>query len=94
LAGLVAHAIRQEAALTDAEGLPAGRATLTFWRDLLLFHTRRLLPGLIGPAGAQEEEARTFAECLVRDVYLEDQDAIAHHSCDPLTCAHEAHAHG
>jgi hypothetical protein len=92
LAGLVTHAMRQEAALTNGGGLPTGRATLTFWRDLLLYHTRCLLPGLIGPAG--EQEARVFAECLVREVYREDQEAIAHHGCDPLTCTHEVHAHG
>jgi hypothetical protein len=92
LAGLVADAIRQEATLTDADGLPAIRATLTFWRDLLLLHTRRLLPDLISPAG--DQEAHAFAERLVREVYREDQDAIAHHGCDPLTCTHEAHAHG
>jgi len=95
LAGLVAHALRQEVAL-DATDEDDGRvpetvsAALRFRRDLLLHHTRRLLPALDG--NTKEHDYRRFAEWLVGDVYLQDLEAVADHGCDPLTCAHSAHA--
>jgi len=62
---------------------------LRFWRDLLLHHTRRFLPVLIGEGKACDD--RQFAEWLVGDVYLQDLEALAHHDCEPLACVHVAH---
>ncbi len=93
LAGLVAQAVRQKVALADAEddawALERANAEIFLWRDLLLYHTRRLLPALVsdGEAG----DYRHFAEWLVGDVYLQDLEAITDHGCDPLTCTHSAH---
>jgi hypothetical protein len=95
LAGLVAQALRQKAALPAAAADEAGatvqcaQAELLFWRDFALYHTRRLLPALAGvdAAGAY----RQVVEELVRAVYLEDATAIARHGCDPATCTHPAH---
>ena len=97
LAGLVAQAVRQEVALggvdeDDARALERANAEIHLWRDLLLHHTRRLLPALTGDGG--ERDYRQVAEWLVGDVYLQDLEAIADHGCDPLTCAHSAHAQG
>jgi len=99
LAGLVAHASRQKVALSGADAdedsgqtLEQVSADLRFWRDILLHHTRRLLPVLVGDGEACDD--RRFAEWLVGDVYLQDLEAIAHHNCDPLTCAHIAHERG
>lgn len=92
LAGLVAHALRRKVALDVASNATAvARATVAvcFWRDVLLHHTRRLLPVVIGQSGTPEY--RQFAEDLVRTVYLEDRAALAHHGCDPATCAHPIH---
>ena len=93
LAGLVAQAVRQKAALTDANNdaraLERVNAEILLWRDLLLYHTRRLLPTLVNDGG--ERDYRHFAEWLVGDVYLQDLEAIADHGCDPLTCTHPAH---
>ena len=99
LAGLVAHASRQKIALSGAnadedsgQALDQVNADLRFWRDFLIHHTRRLLPILVGDGEAYDY--RRFAEWLVGDVYLQDLEAIAHHNCDPLTCAHSAHERG
>ncbi len=94
LAGLVAWALRQKVALggadeDDARALERANAEILRRRDLLLHHTRRLLPALVGDGGAHDY--RRFAEWLVGDVYLQDLEAIADHGCDPLTCAHSAH---
>ena len=96
LAGLVARALRQKVALgsadanaDDAGALERTNAEIHLWRDLLLHHTRRLLPTLGGDGG--ERDYRRFAEGLVGDVSLRDLEAIADHGCDPLTCTHSAH---
>ena len=94
LAGLVAQSLRQKVALgdfaqDDAGALEWANTEIHLWRDLLLHHTRRLLPALAGEDG--ERGYRQVAEWLVGDVYLQDLEAIADHSCDPLTCAHSAH---
>ncbi len=92
-AGLVAHALRQKVALVgadnDAPALERANAEIFLWRDLLLYHTRRLLPALVSDDGTGDY--RQFAEWLVGDVYLQDLEAIADHGCDPLTCTHRAH---
>jgi len=97
LAGLVAQALRQKMALggadeDDARALERANAEMHLWRDLLLHHTRRLLPALTGDGG--ESDYRQVAEWLVGDVYLQDLEAIADHGCDPLTCTHTAHEQG
>ncbi len=97
LAGLVAQAVRQKVALggadeDDARALERANAEMHLWRDLLLHHTRRLLPALTGDG--VESDYRQVAEWLVGDVYLQDLEAIADHGCDPLTCTHTAHEQG
>ncbi len=94
LAGLVAQAVRQKVALggmdaDNARVLKRTNAEILRRRDLLLYHTRRLLPALVGDGG--ERDYRQVAEWLVGDVYLQDLAAIADHGCDPLTCTHGAH---
>jgi len=94
LAGLVAWALRQKVTLggateDDARALEWANAEIRLWRDLLLHHTRRLLPALGDDGG--ECDYRRFAEWLVSDVYLQDLEASADHGCDPLTCTHSAH---
>jgi hypothetical protein len=93
LAGLVAQAVRQKMALgradDDARALERANAEISLWRDLLLYHTRRLLPALVSDGVASDY--RQVAEWLVSDVYLQDLEAIADHGCDPLTCTHPAH---
>lgn len=92
LAGLVAQALRRKVSLdiaSDAYAVAQANAGVYFWRNVLLHHTRRLLPIVIG--GDSAPEYRQFAESLVRTIYLEDQEAIADHGCDPLTCTHPAH---
>ena len=95
-AGLVAQAVRQKVALTDADddarALERANAEILLWRDLLLYHTRRLLPALV--SGGEASDYRHVAEWLVSDVYLQDLEAIADHGCDPLTCTHPAHEQG
>ncbi len=96
LAGLVAQSLRQQAALDNARdnrrALEHARADLLFWRGVLLHHTQRLQPALAGDGGARDY--RRFAELLVHEAYMEDQLAIAHHGCDPLTCTHVVHKQG
>lgn len=92
LAGLVAQALRRKVALdiaTEPYAVAQANVRVYFWRAVLLYQAQRLLPRLVGTAGALEY--RLFAERLVRETYLADQEAIAHHSCDPLTCTHPAH---
>jgi len=65
LAGLVAQALRQKVALggadeDDARVLERANAEIHLWRALLLHHTRRLLPTLIGDGG--ERDYRQVAE--------------------------------
>jgi len=92
-AGLVAQAVRQKVAVGGAEGdaraLEQANTEIFLWRDLLLYHTRRLLPALLSDGGAGDY--RQVAEWLVSDVYLQDLEAIADHGCAPLTCTHPAH---
>jgi len=95
LAGLVAQAVRQKAALADAaqddaRALERANAEILLWRDLLLYHTRRLLPALVSDGGVSDY--RHVTEWLVSDVYLQDLEASADHGCDPLTCTHPAQA--
>jgi len=100
LAGLGAHALRRAVPLDvadnddddDGHAPEQVSAEIEFWRDLLLHHTRRLLPALAGDVAAHDYQR--FAEKLVNDVFLQDLEAIAHHGCDPLTCAHVAHERG
>ncbi len=96
LAGLVAQSLRQQASLDSAgdnrHALEHARADLLFWRGVLLHHTRRLLPALADDDGPYDY--RRFAENLVHEAYVEDQRAIVHHGCDPLTCTHVAHEQG
>jgi len=96
LAGLVAQSLRQQASLDSAgdnrQALEHARADLLFWRGVLLRHTRRLLPALAGDDAARDY--RRFTEKLVHEAYVEDQLAIAHHGCDPLTCTHVVHEQG
>lgn len=95
LAGLVAQALRRKVALdldSDASAVARANVEIYFWRDLLLHHTRRLLPRVVGQDGIPAYHQ--FAEELVRTVYLEDRAAIAHHGCDPSTCTHPAHGRG
>lgn len=92
LAGLVAHALRRKVALdvaTQAAAVAQASIAVCAWRDVLRHETRRLLPRLNGSTDAAAADA--LAEQLVRDVYLADRHAIAHHGCDPLTCTHPAH---
>jgi len=94
LAGLVARALRQKVSLGgaaehDARALERATAEILLWRDLLLHHTRRLLPALTDDGG--ERDYRQFAEWLVGDVYRQDLQAVADHGCDPLTCTHNTH---
>ncbi len=98
LAGLVAQALRQKVALVgdmDADNVQAlerANTEIRRQRDTLLYHTRRLLPALIGED--EERDYRQVAEWLVGDVYLQDLEAVAHHGCDPLTCTHSTHEQG
>jgi hypothetical protein len=100
LAGLVAEALREKAALAlegvdEEEAGPAREradAQLLYCRDLLLYHVRRLLPALAGHLEAQDPHL--FAEELVRALYLEDQEASRRHGCDPLRGTHAAHRRG
>lgn len=76
----------------DAQSLERADAEILRRRNMLLHHTRRLLPALAGDDGARDY--RVFAEWLVGDVYLQDLEAIAHPGCDPLICSHAAHERG